>query len=95
MASNEDVGDTDYGIPAHIISKNKKDQIRIGLNEYKGRQYLDVRQFYLAGENDWKPTGKGITMPVDLYPELLRGVLLLGDMIGADVNSILDAEDKE
>jgi hypothetical protein len=87
--------DSDYGVPAHIIPKNKKDQIRIGLNEYQGKQYLDLRQFYRGDDNEWKPTSKGVTVPVNLYPELLRGVLLLGEMIGADVNSLLDAEDKE
>ena len=87
--------DSDYGVPAHIIPKNKKDQIRIGLNEYQGKKYLDLRQFYRGDDNEWKPSPKGVTIPVDLYPELLRGVLLLGDMIGADVNSLLDADDKE
>ncbi len=87
--------ESDYGVPAHIIPKNKRDQIRIGLNEYKEKQYLDIRQFYRGDENDWKPTSKGVTIPVDLYPELLRGVLLLGDMIGADVKALLDNEDAE
>lgn len=87
--------DSDYGVPAHIISKNKRDQIRIGLNEYQGKQYLDLRQFYKADDSDWKPSPKGVTIPVDLYPELLRGVLLLGEMIGADVKTLLDNEDDQ
>lgn len=86
--------DSDYGVPAHIISKNKRDQIRIGLNEYQGKQYLDLRQFYKSEGNEWKPSPKGLTVPVDLYPELLRGVLLLGEMIGADVKTLLDNEDQ-
>lgn len=87
--------DSDYGVPAHIIPKNKKDQIRIGLNEYQGRQYLDIRQFYKGEGEEWKPSPKGVTIPMDLYPELLRGVLLLGEMIGADVKSLLDSTDEE
>lgn len=87
--------DGEYGVPAHIIPKNKKDQIRIGLNEYNGKRYLDVRQFYKAEREEWKPTPKGVTVPMELYPELLRGVLLLGEMIGADVRTLLDNEDQD
>jgi len=35
------------------------------------RDYLDIRNFYETEEGEWKPTRKGIAIPVELYDELL------------------------
>jgi len=43
---------------------NKNDgKIIIGIKEYKGTTYLDVRHyFYSPAINDWAPTKKGLTI---------------------------------
>jgi len=70
-----------FGIPAHSFLKNSREQIRIGLNEYKGHEYIDVRAFYMA-KTGWRPSSKGVTIPVGMYPDLLRGILELGGQLG-------------
>lgn len=47
-----------------------EDIVRVSLTEFRGRQYIDVRLFYMDGEGNWKPTKKGIT----LSPEMMRTV---------------------
>jgi hypothetical protein len=42
------------------------------VNEYKGREALDIRRFYYnADEDTFAPTGKGIRIPVMEVPQLL------------------------
>jgi hypothetical protein len=70
-----------FGVPAHVIEKNKREQVRIGLNEYRGSEYIDIRTFYLA-DDGYRPTSRGVTLPPRLFGELLRGVLELGTQLG-------------
>lgn len=85
MASPEE--DDRYGIPVHTFDKNKKERIRIALNEYKGHQYIDIRTFYLQ-DGEYKPSAKGVTLKTELYPELLKGVMDLASVLGIDANTL-------
>lgn len=50
------------------IPRTATEEIQIGVNEYKGKKYLDLRIFYTTdGGNSWLPTKKGIAV----YPENL------------------------
>jgi hypothetical protein len=96
MASNTADADAfgDFGVPAHTIHKNRREQVRIGLNEYKGTEYIDIRLFFQA-EEGWRPTGKGITLKPALYGELLKGVLELGGQLGMVDQETLEAMERE
>lgn len=50
------------------IPRNAKEKIVFSLNEFKGKQYLDMRIFQIP-ENGGQdiPTKKGLTIPVHLY----------------------------
>jgi len=59
------------------IEKNSLEKIVIEINEYQGRKYLNIRVWFDAskGQNtDWRPSHKGITIAVDLLPELKKSV---------------------
>lgn len=60
--------------PARIvIAKNAFEELQIGVNEYIGADYLDVRVFKIrAGRS--VPTPKGITIPLALLPALIDGL---------------------
>jgi hypothetical protein len=47
-----------------------EDVVRVALTEFRNRQYMEIRTYYMADDGDWKPTKKGIT----LSPELMREV---------------------
>ncbi len=59
------------------IDKNPNEKIIISLNEFRGRTYVDIRIYYNVSENeipDYRPTRKGITIPLDLVSELKDGI---------------------
>ena len=57
-----------------------EDIVRVSLTEFKGRQYVEVRTYYMADDGEWKPTRKGIT----LSPEMMRQVhTALGEALEA------------
>ncbi len=84
----------EFGVPAYVIRKNRRQEIRIGLNEYKGTEYVDVRVFYRT-DDGFRPSNRGVTLSTELYHELLRGVLELGALLGEiDQQTLADLESK-
>ena len=58
------------------FEKNAREEIRVQLREFKGYQLLDIRTFYFAGEGgEPKPSPKGISISVRLFPELKESIL--------------------
>lgn len=55
------------------ISKNTLEKIRIEKREYKGREFIDIRTYYLDG-NEWKPTQKGVTFRPDQLKEIIEAL---------------------
>jgi hypothetical protein len=51
-----------------------EDQVRVSLSEFHGRQYVDVRVFYMADDGEWKPTKKGITLNPDLMQDVHEAI---------------------
>ncbi len=51
------------------MEKGWNEKIVFRLNEYRGRQYFDLRIYYEDDEGEWKPTKKGISVQVDRFNE--------------------------
>lgn len=78
----------DYGVLVHSFDRNSREKIRICINEFKGTKYLDIRVFYRSRESEqYLPSKKGVTLPIDKYPELLEGIVQLGETLGYDLQS--------
>ena len=71
----------EFGVPAHVIEKNSREQVRIGVNEFSGNEYIDIRTFFHSPDG-YRPTRRGVTIPTRLYPELLKGLIELGGALG-------------
>lgn len=57
------------------FARNQDETVYFSLREYKDRTYLDLRVFYRPKDTEeMRPTKKGITLSLDLFPELKRGV---------------------
>lgn len=56
------------------ILRNPTEIIRIALSNYKGKDYLDMRIFYLDDNNEWKPTKKGVTLTPDMLDEAIMAL---------------------
>lgn len=68
--------------PLVTIHKNAREDVRICLSEYQGRQRLDVRQWadYSAGGVDVRgPTKQGVNLSVDQLPDLIEGLMVARD----------------
>lgn len=63
------------------IEKPNGEVVRIQLNEFNDKHYLDLRIHYLADEDEYKPTKKGVSIPVELYGELKEAIEKAEDAI--------------
>ncbi len=60
------------------IAKNKFQEVRVGIKEFKGINLIDLRVWTkMQGVEDMVPTSKGVSLNVVLYPELKEAVLAL------------------
>jgi len=57
-----------------VIDKGLGGRIYVRLSRFRERDYLDIRNFYETDDGEWKPTRKGIAIPVELYGELMTAL---------------------
>ena len=69
----EEIQATDE-VLVQAIEKGLGSRIHIRLSRFKDRDYLDIRNFYETEDGEWKPTRKGIAVPVDLYDDLMKAL---------------------
>ena len=51
--------------------------VRVSLTEYRGRKLVDVRVYYSDSEGQYRPTKKGVSLSVDVYPDFKHALLAL------------------
>ncbi|MEK7764129.1 MAG: transcriptional coactivator p15/PC4 family protein [Nitrospirota bacterium] len=56
------------------IPKNKTEEVRISLDEFKGHRFINMRVFYSDKEGEMHPTRKGITFPPSLLSEFKKAL---------------------
>jgi hypothetical protein len=60
------------------FEKNSFEEVRISLTEFKGKELIDIRVYYQPeGEEEMRPTKKGITISPDKFPDLQKGLAAL------------------
>ncbi|MBU1862337.1 MAG: transcriptional coactivator p15/PC4 family protein [Candidatus Omnitrophica bacterium] len=65
----------------YVIKRGANENVRITLREYKGKQYVDIRLFYLPkNDTEMRPTKKGITIYTSELKEVAKG---LKEIVGA------------
>ncbi len=66
----------------HSFPKNPLEEVRSSITYFKGKQYVDIRIYYKADDGDFHPSKKGVTLSVELFPELETAVQKLKDALG-------------
>lgn len=67
--------------------RNETESVCISIREYKQRRYIDLRVFYQPEDGtDLRPTKKGITIGLQLLPELKKGIIALEQQLRAGTN---------
>ncbi len=58
-----------------VFAKNKFQEVRVGIREFKGNDLVDIRTWTLTQNSDQMvPTAKGVTVNVHLLPQLLKAL---------------------
>lgn len=60
--------------PTHEITKNQRETIRIGREEFKGTDLINIRVFYDAGEGEMRPGKQGVAFRAALLPDVLAAL---------------------
>jgi hypothetical protein len=50
------------------------EEVRVSIQEYKGRRYLSLWVWFKNDDDNWQPSKKGLTLSLDLLPELRKAV---------------------
>ena len=59
----------------YVFPKNKFQEVRVGVREFKGNDLVDIRIWTIAQGVDQKvPTAKGVTINVNLLPQLIKAL---------------------
>lgn len=57
------------------FKKNKFQEIRVGIREFKGNDLIDIRTWTLTqGTEEMVPTAKGVSININLLEELKRSL---------------------
>jgi hypothetical protein len=56
------------------VQKNNKMSVKVYTQEYKGKDYLHVREHYTTPDGDLKPTHKGVSVDIALAEDLLKAL---------------------
>ena len=60
--------------PIAIIPKNSLEETQIDLSEFKGNKLVSARVYYDAGNDDWRPTKKGVAVKISQLPDLIEAL---------------------
>ncbi|MCA9399342.1 MAG: transcriptional coactivator p15/PC4 family protein [Candidatus Omnitrophica bacterium] len=57
------------------FKKNKFQEIRVGIREYKGNDLIDIRTWTMTqGTDDMVPTAKGVSININLLEDLKKSL---------------------
>jgi len=58
-----------------VFRKNKFQEVRVGIREYKGNDLIDIRTWTMTqGSEEMVPTAKGVSINVNLLDELRKSL---------------------
>ena len=58
-----------------VFKKNKFQEIRVGVREFKGNDLIDIRTWTMTqGSEDMVPTAKGVSMNISLLNDLKNSI---------------------
>ncbi len=59
-----------------VFKKNKFQEVRVGIREYKGNDLIDIRTWTMTqGSEEMVPTAKGVSINVSLLDDLKKALV--------------------
>jgi len=65
-----------------VFKKNKFQEIRVGIREFKGNDLIDIRTWTMTqGTEEMVPTAKGVSINVHLLDELKKSLAVVEETL--------------
>lgn len=64
------------------LTKNSTEKYLVQVRDYRGREFIDLRVYYLDDRGEWCPTKKGITITPDKVSSLVELIQLAENSCG-------------
>ena len=77
------------------IDKSLGNRIHVRISRFKDRDYLDIRNYYEDDAGEWKPTRKGISVPVEFYDDVMKALVSAKAVIDKRIQEAPPAENEE
>jgi len=65
------------------VELNATDRLVISINEYRGKEYVDIRKF-VESPDYTGPTKQGVRFSADLLPEVLESLKKVAEGLGVE-----------
>ncbi|WP_230940724.1 MULTISPECIES: transcriptional coactivator p15/PC4 family protein [Burkholderia cepacia complex] len=75
------VNDTAPPVPGACfldVHRSGSERLRVQFRQYRGREFLDVRCWYLADDGEYRPSQKGVTLNPSQLAELVQALMIAG-----------------
>lgn len=62
----------------HVIAtipKNRREELRVSLGEYRGHQLVSLRVWFEAQDGTMRPGNSGVALKVEALPELVAAII--------------------
>ncbi len=66
------------------FEKNSREEVRISVDEFRGRKIINIRVYYRSESGTWLPGKQGLAISVDRYRDLAEATLKLGEKLQAE-----------
>ncbi|MBY4724615.1 MULTISPECIES: transcriptional coactivator p15/PC4 family protein [Burkholderia] len=60
------------------VHRSASERLRVQLRQYRGREFLDVRCWYLDSGGEYRPSQKGVTLNPSQLAELVQALMIAG-----------------
>ena len=57
-----------------FIPRTETERVRISLEKFRGRYGIDIRIYFMTQEGDWRPTKRGVRIPIEFKADLLDAI---------------------
>ncbi|MBI5142982.1 MAG: transcriptional coactivator p15/PC4 family protein [Nitrospirae bacterium] len=73
------------------LTKNSTEKYLVQVRDYRGREFIDLRVYYLDDSGEWCPTKKGLTITADKVSKLVELIQLAENSCGG-MASVMEKE---
>jgi hypothetical protein len=61
------------------FEKNKKEEVRVSVGSFHGRQIINMRVYYKDDDGSMKPGKQGMALSVERYKDLAGAIVQVGE----------------